>query len=300
MSDTITKTFIQENTVLLNDYLKRHLPEDIANEQLSSAMQYSVLAGGKRLRPLLLLAMVKTFGGSINESTLKVAASLELLHTYSLIHDDLPAMDDDDLRRGIPTNHKKYGEAVAILAGDGLLTLSFEWLATAGLNTNTTVKLTRDLAQAAGAAGMVAGQVSDILGENKQLTFKQLKQLHRQKTGALIKYTALATNDIVNPEVDNQKLLIQFAESFGLAFQIYDDLEDVVGTQQALGKAVRKDANEHKNTYPGLRGVPQTILDLKKCVQYCHQALSKLEKNHVSTELLQGFLNYFQLDEEEK
>jgi len=300
MSNPITKNFVQENTILLNKYLKENLATDISNEQLRAAMQYSVLAGGKRLRPILLLAMVKTFGGSLNNDILRVAASLELLHTYSLIHDDLPAMDNDDLRRGMPTNHKKYGEALAILAGDGLLTLAFEWVATTGLDAAVTTRLTKSLAQAAGPSGMVAGQASDVLGENKRLTFEQLKQLHRQKTGALITYTAQAANAIMNPSLENQQFLLQFAENFGLAFQIYDDLEDVLGSTQALGKAVHKDAGEHKNTYPGLRGTPQAILDLKQCVQACQQALVNLQKNRVSTELLQGFLTYFQVDEEEK
>ncbi|GAB5053111.1 polyprenyl synthetase family protein [Pediococcus ethanolidurans] len=300
IKNKVTLNFIQKYTSILNDFLKTNLPTSITNSQLSASMQYSVFAGGKRLRPLLLLAMVKTTETKVDLNTIQVAASLELLHTYSLIHDDLPAMDNDDLRRGVPTNHKKYGEALAILAGDGLLTLAFEWLTTTKYNSQIISQLTQSLAHAAGPAGMVAGQASDVLGEKEQLTFEQLKQLHKQKTGALITYTAEAAGIITNSNSETQKDLKIFAENFGLAFQIFDDLEDVLGTEKMMGKAVHKDAGEHKNTYPGIRGLTQTKRDLIQCVTNCQSALIRLQNSGVSIELLQGFLEYFQLNEEEK
>lgn len=295
-----TNLFIEKYSKDLNSYLKKQLPQSVSNPNLSEAMQYSVLAGGKRLRPLLLLAIIKSSGGKIDESAFKVAASLELLHTYSLIHDDLPAMDNDDLRRGMPTNHKKFGEALAILAGDGLLTLAFEWLATSGYSDQVVSALTQALAHAAGPAGMVAGQVSDVLGEQNQLNFAQLKQLHKQKTGALITYTAQAAAIITKLPASQSNVFIEFAENFGLAFQIYDDLQDVLGSQKDMGKAVHKDASEHKNTYPSIRGLSQTKKDLTVCVGNCRDALNNLEKQQIQVDVLQGFLDYFQLDEAEK
>ncbi len=295
-----TQAFIQKYTKVLNQFLKEHLPDSVTNLSLSESMQYSVFAGGKRLRPLLLLAMLQVSGTAIDTNSVQVAAALELLHTYSLIHDDLPAMDNDDLRRGLPTNHKKYGEALAILAGDGLLTLAFEWIATTKFSPKVVSQLTYALAHAAGPAGMVAGQATDVLGEGKQLSFMQLKQLHKQKTGALITYTAQAANIIATTSSINQKYLVTFAENFGLAFQIYDDLEDVLSSEKAMGKAVHKDVEEHKNTYPSIRGLTQSKKDLMQCVMNCREALNKLQHNGNSTNLLQGFLEYFQLNEEEK
>ncbi|WP_412988169.1 polyprenyl synthetase family protein [Pediococcus siamensis] len=298
--NNVTHAFIKRYRQEITDYLGVHLNESVTNPPLLAAMRYSVLAGGKRLRPLLLLAMVQTLAGKVDERKLKVASSLELLHTYSLIHDDLPAMDNDDLRRGLATNHKKFGEALAILAGDGLLTLAFEWLADSKYSAPITAQLTLALAQAAGPAGMVAGQVSDVLGENQQLSFDQLKHLHKQKTGALIAYTAQAAGIITNSSTKRRQALDMFAENFGLAFQIYDDLQDVLGTTQSMGKAVHKDAEEHKNTYPGIRGLAQAKRDLMQCVTSCQTALVRLHEEGLPIELLNGFLDYFQLDEEAK
>lgn len=239
----------------IDDYLANNLKKDVDQQTLADSMSYSLMAGGKRLRPALTLATVEMLGGQINNDVLHAATALELLHTYSLIHDDLPAMDNDDLRRGKPTNHCKYGAGMATLAGDGLLTLAFQWVTDNGLPAEMRSKLALELARAAGPAGMVAGQARDIEGEHQHLNLLQLQYLHRQKTGELLRYAVLAGGIITGqPEKVNEELA-NFGASFGLAFQIYDDLMDVLATEDQMGKAVHKDAGEHKNTYPGLLGI---------------------------------------------
>lgn len=184
--------FEQVQLPQLNDYLAKRLAKSSAQPVLAQSMTYSVMAGGKRLRPLLILAVVQSAGLVLDDDVLAVAGSLELLHTYSLIHDDLPAMDNDDLRRGMPTNHVKFGAGVATLAGDGLLTLAFDWLSTTSLSAEKRIQLVRALANAAGPAGMIAGQTDDILGVDQNYDLAELKQLHQRKTGALIHYAVEA------------------------------------------------------------------------------------------------------------
>lgn len=179
------KTFARQQVPAFETYLTEQLAQ-IEEPTLQKAMTYSVMAGGKRLRPLLVFAVLASAGRPINQMAYRVAGALELIHSYSLIHDDLPAMDNDDLRRGQPTNHKVFGEAQAILAGDGLLTLAFEWLTTTDLTTDQQSRAVRLLAQAAGPSGMVAGQIEDIEGQTKTLSLVQLKQVHQLKTGRLI------------------------------------------------------------------------------------------------------------------
>ena len=183
----------------VDDYLAANLPKDIDQDTLAASMTYSTMAGGKRLRPTLTLATVLTLGGQLTADVMRAATALELLHTYSLIHDDLPAMDDDDLRRGQPTNHRKFGAGMATLAGDGLLTLAFQWVSDNHLAAPVRVELTKKLAQAAGPAGMVAGQARDIENTGHRLSLDQLRYLHRQKTGALIHYAVLAGGNHYRP-----------------------------------------------------------------------------------------------------
>ena len=219
----------------VTSYLDTHLANDVDQSTLAASMRYSVLAGGKRLRPTLTLATVETFGGELTEDVVRAATALELLHTYSLIHDDLPAMDNDDLRRGAPTNHRKFGAGMATLAGDGLLTLAFQWVTDNQLPATVKSQLALELAKAAGPAGMVAGQARDIEGTGRHLTLDQLRYLHRQKTGALLRYAVLAGGIITAQPAAVQQLLAQFGSSYGLAFQIYDDLMDVVGRATSMG-----------------------------------------------------------------
>lgn len=224
---------------------------------LKESMHYSLQAGGKRIRPILLLAVLHELGQD-HLDALKVAASIEMIHTYSLIHDDLPSMDNDDLRRGMPTNHKVFGEAVAILAGDALLTYSFGVLARLNhVSSDDKVRLIDLLSVAAGAEGMVGGQVLDIEGEEKKLSLEELEQVHRLKTGALLTYSILAGAILGNAEPEEMVALGKFGEHIGLAFQIQDDILDVTGTSQELGKTAGKDESSAKSTYPGLLTLPK-------------------------------------------
>ena len=291
----MTRT-INELKSMIDDYLSDHLAADVDQDTLYSSMQYSLMAGGKRLRPALTLATVEMFGKSVDEDVMHAATALELLHTYSLIHDDLPAMDDDDLRRGKPTNHCRFGAGMATLAGDGLLTLAFQWVSDNNLPVAIRAELTLALAQAAGPAGMVAGQARDIEGEGQQLSLDQLRYLHRQKTGALLRYAVLAGGIITGQPQPIKAALADFGAQFGLAFQIYDDLMDVLGTTAQMGKAVHKDAGEHKNTYPGLLGTAGAEEQLHRALQAARDAQVRLgELTGRSFAGYDQFLAYFKL-----
>ena len=287
---------ISELKSTIDDYLGTHLAADVDQDTLYSSMRYSLMAGGKRLRPALTLATVEMLGGTVNDDVMHAATALELLHTYSLIHDDLPAMDNDDLRRGKPTNHCRYGAGMATLAGDGLLTLAFQWVSDNNLPAPIRAELTLALAQAAGPAGMVAGQARDIEGEGQQLALDQLRYLHRQKTGALLRYAVLAGGIITNQPRPVKAALADFGAQFGLAFQIYDDLMDVLGTTAQMGKAVHKDAGEHKNTYPGLLGTTGAKDQLHQALQATKTAQTKLgQLTGRSFAGYEQFLAYFKL-----
>ena len=245
----------------------------VANPHLRAAMVYSVEAGGKRLRPLLLLSVVAMYDGVIADA-LPAAAALEYVHTYALIHDDLPAMDDDDLRRGKPTNHKQFGEALAILAGDALLTDAFAILSRQYPEKGAAC--VQILAEAAGSNGMVGGQVLDMDGENEQYHLETLKRMHEAKTGALIQAAiAMGGLFVTIPETD-QTALADFSAAFGLGFQIKDDINDVTKTTAELGKTADKDVIEHKNTFPELLGLDGAIQALQVEIAKAETALNEL------------------------
>lgn len=285
---------IQKLQTQINSYLKDHIDAECVEPTLDASVRYSLLAGGKRLRPALTLAVCQACGQEITPDILRAACAVELLHTYSLIHDDLPAMDDDDLRRAVPTNHRRFGAGMATLAGDGLLTLAFQWVSDNHLPEATRLSLVQQLSLAAGPSGMVAGQAMDIHNEGHQLTLHQLKTLHEKKTGALLRYSVLAGGIMAHQSESTNDLLAQFGSYYGLAFQIYDDLMDVVGTEEQMGKAVHKDQGEHKNTYPGLLGVDQTRSELHNALHQAQQVQSELTA-HVSDDfqVLDEFLAYF-------
>lgn len=297
-ASSILKTFEADYVPQINKTLQRLDAGWIDQPILQSAMTYSVDAGGKRLRPLLTLAVLKTYGVTLTEGRLMAASALELLHTYSLIHDDLPAMDNDDLRRGVATNHVKFGAGMATLAGDGLLTLTFEWLSKADIPAAQQLSLVRALSHAAGPAGMVAGQAQDISSEHHQLKIEQLAKLHRQKTGALLHYAVEAGCIMADIGETERQDLLKFADQFGLAYQIYDDLLDVTSTAQQLGKKTHKDAEEEKNTYPGLFGVEGTKLRLKQVVKSAETQLVDLaQTTGRDYQLLNAFCSYFKIKE---
>ena len=227
------------------------------DENLSQAMEYSLMAGGKRLRPILLMAAADAAGGT-GEKYLQVASALEMIHTYSLIHDDLPSMDNDDYRRGKLTNHKVFGEAMAILAGDALLTLAFEVaLRQRDVPNEILLKVLSEISTAAGAAGMVGGQVIDLRSEGVQIDLTTLKLMHTGKTGALFK--AAIRSGAILAQASEKKLLdlTRYAENFGLAFQITDDILDVTGDEKILGKPTGSDAKKLKSTYVSLTSLDE-------------------------------------------
>ena len=249
-------------------------PPRTAPPRLVESIHYSLTAGGKRLRPALVLETARACGGSPDdESAIAAAVAIELIHTFSLVHDDLPAMDDDDLRRGVPTNHVVFGEAMAILAGDAMVTLAFETIAT-DADPALVPALVRELASAAGPAGMIGGQVLDMEGEGRKLELPELAHIHRMKTAALL-MAACRTGAIAARAPDAQlDRIFYYGLSLGLAFQIVDDVLDVTATPEQLGKHTKKDAGRGKNTYPGLMG-----LEMSKAIaaQHVSTAISALD-----------------------
>ncbi|GEN47218.1 polyprenyl synthetase family protein [Ligilactobacillus pobuzihii] len=279
--------------------LNRQMQNRIKNldnqNDLRDAMMYSVMAGGKRIRPLIVFATCLSLNKSISPSTYVVAGSLEFIHTYSLIHDDLPEMDNDDLRRGKPTNHKIYGQAMAVLAGDALLTEAFRWLSEVQVSAQRGLMLVHKLSQAAGALGMVDGQARDIKGEDQQLNIEQLKILHAGKTGALIRYAFEAGGVLANATEKQQKLLSKLGLAYGLAFQIYDDILDVTSSEQEMGKAVHKDQSENKNTYPTLLGLEGAKESLSYTLDEAIGVLERMKDIGVETKLFEELLAYFRI-----
>lgn len=254
------RRFFTEGRTLIDRTLDRLLPgKTIEPISVHSAIRWSVFAGGKRFRPLLLLAVGESFGAP-NELLLSTASALEMVHTYSLIHDDLPAMDNDDLRRGRPTCHVRFGDATAILAGDALQTLAFQTIAEEKLlPAEIRVRLVSELANAAGApAGMVAGQALDLDAETRAVTGEELEQIHRLKTGALIIAAARCGALIAGATPKELEAVGVYAAQLGLLFQITDDLLDISATAETLGKTPGKDARSSKATYPALYGIEAT------------------------------------------
>jgi len=276
----------------IEDFIKTHT----ANEQLQESMLYSINAGGKRIRPLLLLATVAAFGKNITKQDYQVAAALEMVHTYSLIHDDLPAMDDDHLRRGQATNHVVFGEALAILAGDALLTSSFELVAEIKLEATCKNRLLHLLAKSAGASGMIAGQVRDIQSEQEQLSFSELAALHQKKTGALIRFAVVGGGILADQSEQVLSQLDNFASYLGLAFQIRDDLLDELATTEQMGKKTQKDSAAGKNTYPALLGIEQAKAALTTQLAQARKILANLSFNDFDPTLLQEMIQLFELE----
>jgi len=247
---------------IVNNYLEECIKEkDILQKSVYNAMRYSLLAGGKRLRPVLSLAVCDMLEGDLKE-VLPYACAVEMIHTYSLIHDDLPSMDNDDYRRGKPTNHKVYGEALAILAGDGLLNMAFElMLENTSSNCNNIenkVKAMAYIARSSGVRGMIGGQVVDIESENSEVPVETLEYMHRLKTGALIKASVISAAIICNASKEDIQKLGTYAEGIGLAFHIKDDILDVEGSVEKLGKKVGSDASNKKTTYVSIYGLDKS------------------------------------------
>ncbi|MGG1400628.1 polyprenyl synthetase family protein [Bacillus salipaludis] len=285
MGNRLLDEFAYEYKHLLEAELRKLVDRLEAPPIIKKAMHYSLEAGGKRIRPLLLFATLAAFGIDPKKGLL-AAAAIEMVHTYSLIHDDLPSMDDDDYRRGKLTNHKVFGEATAILAGDALLTYSFEVLGmipNEAASSDTKLNLMVEFAKAAGAEGMVGGQVADMEGENKELSIEELEYIHIHKTGKILGFSVHAGALLAQADEDQLKNLRAFAHHLGLAFQIQDDILDLEGNPELLGKPVGSDTSNHKSTYPQL-----LTMDGAKKALYHHIDESKcyLERTGLNTSLL--------------
>lgn len=285
---TAFKDFQKKWTPVVDQYLAQHLASEIDDPQISRIMAYSVMAGGKRLRPLLFLATLDLLGQKIKEPAVRIACGIELIHTYSLIHDDLPAMDNDRYRRGKLSSHVKWGEAEAILAGDGLLPLGIDWIAE-GSNSAQIVKI---ISRAVGPNGMVGGQYLDIDSTNNASVAGNAKFINRMewlKTGCLIKASVemAIVYGQAKPEISKQ--LLAFAQKFGRAYQIYDDLVDVVETSAEAGKATHKDEKEGKNNTLTLLGLKKSRQELASLISAAQTDLKGL-----NAQVLLGFLALYQ------
>lgn len=283
--------FVRTRNERVNQALDRFLPP--ANTRpatLHTSMRYSLFAGGKRMRPMLCLAAAEACGGN-EEDALPLACAVECIHTYSLIHDDLPAMDNDDFRRGKPTNHKMFGEGIAILAGDALLTQAFEIAAKAkGWARYSHQALILEIAAAAGSMQLIAGQVADLEGEGKQISSKQLRYIHERKTSALLCCSVRLGGMSANCTAAQLQALTEFGYKVGLAFQVIDDILDVTQTTEKLGKTAGKDTAAQKATYPAIVGLQKSRQIAKKLTEEAFVALEFFKGKAPALEALAQYL----------
>ena len=278
MSEQVFQTRYETYRTAVESYLETLFAGRPDWRDLYESMRYSLLAGGKRIRPVLTLEFARLAGLADWKTALPMACALELVHTYSLIHDDLPCMDDDDLRRGRPTNHKVYGEATAILAGDGLLTAAFGVLTQAELPAERVVEAVSCLSREAGPEGMVGGQVLDMAGEGRALTRGELEQLQQLKTGALISAAAELGCIAAGGTEEQRRAIKEYARCIGRAFQIQDDILDVTSTDQELGKSVGSDQANEKNTFVTVLGLERSRALVEELTGQAEQALSGFER----------------------
>jgi geranylgeranyl diphosphate synthase type II len=285
--DEALQCFRQEVNAELSRLME---PQTGIPDRLLESMSYSLLAGGKRLRPLLVLLACETCGGD-RASALPAACALEMIHTYSLIHDDLPCMDDDDLRRGRPTNHKVFGDGIAVLAGDALLTVAFEILAKSKPSKRHPIaEQIADLAHASGSRWLVGGQVADLEGEGRKLGGNDLKYIHRCKTAALLTASIRLGAMSANATPAQLKSLTTFGQSVGLAFQVIDDILDVTQPTEKLGKSAGKDVASQKATYPAVFGLEKSRAEAKRLTRTAHTALKPFGKNADTMRALADYL----------
>ena len=273
--------YIDNKNQQINVALEKILHASIPSEPIVEAMKYSLMAGGKRIRPVLCLAAAEAVGGK-PQAVLPAACALEIVHTYSLIHDDLPAMDNDDLRRGKPTCHVAFDEATAILAGDALLTLAFQVLSsvqsTTGNQASDWLKVIHIISTAAGYRGMIRGQMLDMAAEGQHLRVDELKSMHALKTGALIEASLLCGALLAGARKRQRGILKTYAHSIGLAFQVTDDILNVEGNPKIMGKAVGTDELREKSTYPAILGLERSRQFAKNLVDEALQALEDFDK----------------------
>ncbi|HFL3265070.1 TPA: polyprenyl synthetase family protein [Clostridioides difficile] len=286
------KQCLKEKASFVEKVLKEYMPKEEGYQKtVIEAMNYSLSAGGKRLRPILTLEACKIVGGNEDEA-IPFAIAIEMIHTYSLIHDDLPALDNDDLRRGRPTNHKVYGEAMGILAGDALLNYAFEVMLAGSINKENPekyLKAINEIAKGAGIYGMIGGQVVDVESENKQIEKEKLDYIHMNKTAAMMVGCMRAGATIGGANFEQMEEITKYAKNIGLSFQIVDDILDIVGDEAKLGKKVGSDIENHKSTYPSLLG-----LDKSKEIAHnlIDEAKKSIEKLSDDVDFLKGLAEY--------
>jgi geranylgeranyl diphosphate synthase type II len=283
--------YLERTSAAVNRALDKSLPaERVKPATIHKAMRYSLFAGGKRLRPALCIAAAEACGGAM-EDALPYACAVECIHTYSLIHDDLPAMDDDDYRRGKLTNHKVFGEGMAILAGDALLTQAFEIAAKAKrLKRYTTQQVILEITQASGSLQLIAGQVADLEGEGKKISVPELKYIHERKTSALLSCSARLGGMSANCNARELEALTDFGYHVGLAFQVIDDILDVTQTSEQLGKTAGKDQAAQKATYPAILGLEKSRAIAKRLTARAFAALRPFGKRGAALEALAAYL----------
>jgi len=284
------KAYLAERQKKIDRALDRYLPKEKAKPQtIHKAMRYSLFAGGKRLRPILCLAAAEACDGRI-DNALPLACAMECIHTYSLIHDDLPSMDNDDFRRGRPTCHKVFGDGIAILAGDALLTIAFEIVARAKISRRYNMStLLREVAVAAGSQRLIAGQVADLEAEGRRVNRAQLRYIHENKTAAILTTTVRLGAMSANANPKQLAAITKFGRTLGLAFQVIDDILDVTQTSEKLGKSAGKDIAAHKATYPAVIGLEKSRAEAKRLTRQAHGALSILG---TKAETLHALANY--------
>ncbi|MDX5725596.1 farnesyl diphosphate synthase [Clostridioides difficile] len=286
------KQCLKEKASFVEKVLKEYMPKEEGYQKtVIEAMNYSLSAGGKRLRPILTLEACKIVGGNEDEA-IPFAIAIEMIHTYSLIHDDLPALDNDDLRRGRPTNHKVYGEAMGILAGDALLNYAFEVMLAGSINKENPekyLKAINEIAKGAGIYGMIGGQVVDVESENKQIEKEKLDYIHMNKTAAMMVGCMRAGATIGGANSEQMEEITKYAKNIGLSFQIVDDILDIVGDEAKLGKKVGSDIENYKSTYPSLLG-----LDKSKEIAHnlIDEAKKSIEKLSDDVDFLKGLAEY--------
>jgi geranylgeranyl diphosphate synthase type II len=285
--------YMAERARAVDEALGRFLPSESAPpESLHKAMRYSVFAGGKRLRPVLVAAGAEAVGGSL-DAVMPAASAVEMIHTYSLIHDDLPAMDNDDFRRGVPTSHKVFGEAIAILAGDALLTLAFRLLGNSGAAGADAQRLREvfiEVADAAGSAGMVGGQVADIECEGKPADAAMVDYIHTHKTAALIRASIRSGAILAGATPTELEALGVAGDDLGLAFQIMDDILDITATSEELGKTAGKDQAQQKATYPAVHGIETSRRRAQALIADAHTALEPFGERALPLRALGTFI----------
>lgn len=287
------ETYIAEKKVFVEDWLGLHVPPgDLSPSNLYRAMRYSLLAKSKRIRPILAVAVTESLGGNSNQ-VLPFACGLELIHTYSLVHDDLPAMDNDDVRRGQPSNHKVFGEAMAVLAGDALLTHAFFLMSSpqivSDLSSDLVLRIIHQISKAAGTQGMIGGQVMDMEFEGQTISLSQLETMHSCKTGAMMLAAVRIGGLVAGASAEQMENLGLYGRHIGLAFQIIDDVLDIVGQPELLGKTMGKDRTAQKATFPSVLGLEESK---KLAHQHYEQGVQALEGFGERVEILRDLAKF--------